>query len=142
MAECIPGFMIAFNSIGAGASVNQLHFQSFVREKPLPVELDKWNHNGGKDVYPLICTRFEDADGAWRHIEDLHQANSAYNLLYCEKVCYVIKRRMQGDENIDPDIRGAGWIELCGVFNVSDEVTLRSLGPDILTQRLRSLACN
>ena len=142
MAARVPGFAIAFNSIGAGASVNQLHFQSFVRETPLPVELDKWNHNGGNEVYPLTCTRFDDSDEAWRRIDDLHQANSAYNLLYRDKACYVIMRRMQGDENIDPDIRGAGWIELCGVFNVPDEVALRSLGPDILTQRLRSLACN
>ncbi len=142
MAACIPGFAIAFSSIGAGASVNQLHFQSFVRETPLPVELDKWNHNGAHDAYPLTCTRFDDAGGAWRRIEELHQANNAYNLLYREKACYVIERRLQSDDHIDPDIRGAGWTEACGVFNVPDERTQQSLGADTLTRRLQSLACN
>ena len=34
----LPGFAVGYNSLGACASVNQLHFQSIIREDPLPIE--------------------------------------------------------------------------------------------------------
>ncbi len=57
-ADALPGLGMAFNSLGAYASINQLHFQGFVREAPFPVELPRWRHNGGEDEYPLECWHY------------------------------------------------------------------------------------
>lgn len=138
-AAVVPGFALAYNSIGAGASVNQLHFQSLVREQPLPVERKRWQHNGGDESYPVECVRLSSEEQSWLHIQRLHDANTAYNLLYREGACYVLCRRLQGDESISEGIRGAGWIELCGVFNVPDETALRGLDATRLEARLASL---
>lgn len=54
-ATALPGLGMAFNSLGAYASINQLHFQGFVREQPFPVELPRWQHNDGNEAYPLEC---------------------------------------------------------------------------------------
>lgn len=48
----IKGFGIGYNSIGAYASVNHLHFQLFVENEKLPVCSPIWKHNGGKKEYP------------------------------------------------------------------------------------------
>ena len=49
----LPGFAVGYNSIGACASVNQLHFQSFIRPEPLPIEQLRWRHNGGGDDHQV-----------------------------------------------------------------------------------------
>lgn len=49
-------------------------------------------------------------------------------------------RIMQGGDSVGPRVRGAGWIEECGVFNVSDYAELESVGADEISECLRSLS--
>ena len=56
----VPGLCLGYNSLGAGASVNHLHFQSFVPASPLPMLDGRFAHNGGTQPYPLPCQRFTD----------------------------------------------------------------------------------
>ena len=136
----LPGFAAGYNSLGACASVNQLHFQSFLREHQLPVELPHWKHNGGNDQYPMKCIAFDSAADSWKQIDEYHHNNQPYNLLYRPGSCYVIPRKKQGSEDVAPRVRGAGWIEQCGVFNVSDIVELESVSADEISDCLRSLS--
>ena len=46
MATTLPGSGFGYNSYGAYASVNHLHFQMFLREQPFPIEQPQWSHNG------------------------------------------------------------------------------------------------
>lgn len=136
----LPGFAVGYNSLGACASVNQLHFQSFVRPEPLPIEQLRWRHNGGSDSYPMVCTVFDSVQESQALIDEYHANRQPYNLLYRPGCCYVIPRIAQGSETITPRVRGAGWIEECGVFNVSDKAELHTLTATELDDCLRSLS--
>jgi len=136
----LPGFGAGYNSLGACASVNQLHFQSFVRAELLPIEQQKWKHAGGDDDYPMHCYVSGSVQGSWALINECHNNNQPYNLLYRPGRCYVIPRKVQGSESVAPRARGAGWIEECGVFNVSDYTELESVSADEISNCLRSLS--
>ena len=136
----LPGFGAGYNSLGACASVNQLHFQSFVRTELLPIEQQQWKHNGGNDDYPMNCYVSGSVQDSWALIEECHNNNQPYNLLYRPGRCYVIPRKMQGSESVAQRVRGAGWIEECGVFNVSDYAELESVSADDISDCLRSLS--
>ena len=138
--DSLPGFAAGYNSIGACASVNQLHFQSFMRAEILPVELPRWRHNGGKDSYPMVCTAAASVTESWNLLRQLHADNQPYNLLYRPGRCYVLQRRMQGSDGIEPLVRGAGWIEECGVFNIAEPAQFDALGADELTRCIESLS--
>lgn len=136
----LPGFGVGYNSLGACASVNHLHFQSFVRSEPLPIEQPRWRHNGGSDSYPMACTVFDSIHESQALIDECHANRQPYNLLYRAGRCYVIPRIAQGTETVLSRVRGAGWIEECGVFNVSDKTELHSLTATELDKCLRSLS--
>ncbi len=136
----LPGFGAGYNSLGACASVNQLHFQSFVSTELLPIEQQQWQHNGGDDQYPLNCFAFGSAQDSWEMIDQCHISNQPYNLLCRPGRCYVLPRIPQGSETVAPRVAGAGWIELCGVFNVSDHTELETVSTAELDDCLRSLS--
>ena len=136
----LPGFAAGYNSIGACASVNQLHFQSFIRVDALPLELPRWRHNGGGDPYPMACTATASVTESWSLLRQLHADNRPYNLLYRPGCCYVLQRRMQGSDGIEPLVRGAGWIEECGVFNIAEPAQFDALTASELTRCVESLS--
>ena len=138
--DVFHGFGAGYNSLGACASVNHLHFQGFIRKERLPVEEHHWHHNGGKETYPMHCTRFSSVDDSWKLIQQYHKQNQPYNLLYRHDRCYVLPRIPQGTPTVLPMVQGAGWIEECGVFNVSDRSELQSTTADDLTNCLKSLS--
>lgn len=114
MGETLPGVGFAYNAYGAYASVNHLHFQMFMREQPLPVQLPLWQHNSGSEVYPSRVERFDDPEAAWRYIETMHRVGDSYNLLYLPDECYCLPRRMQGSYKHEGWTAGFAWYEMCG----------------------------
>ena len=138
--DILPGFGIGYNSLGACASVNQLHFQSFIQAEALPVEIQHWKHNGGNVSYPMRCSAFASIEESWQQIEDFHNSNQPYNLLYRPGRCYLLPRKMQGSDGVLPRVQGAGWIEECGVFNIADKAELESVSAEELSDCLRSLS--
>ncbi|MEW5787112.1 MAG: hypothetical protein AB1899_04580 [Pseudomonadota bacterium] len=107
-ARNIPGFTLAYNSYGAYASVNHLHFQSFVREPPLPAQTAV--------DYPLARQRFTAVEEAWFALDELHQAGGAYNLLYGADGLLLLPRVRQGVVALEPWSAGFAWSEVSGVF--------------------------
>jgi len=142
-ADIFTGFGIGFNSLGANASINQLHFQAFIRTAELPIEAAHWHHNGGDITYPIHCTPCDNAQTAWQLISSYHTRNQPYNLLYRANICYIMPRKMQGAIDLPEWAQGLAWLELCGVLTVSElqanidlsakdiESTLSSLQLDI-----------
>jgi ATP adenylyltransferase/5',5'''-P-1,P-4-tetraphosphate phosphorylase II len=139
-ADVFTGFGVGYNSLGACASVNQLHFQSFVQEEKLPIEKPLWAHNGGRHQYPMHCIKTISSDECWTVIEQFHAENQPYNLLYRKGCCYVLPRQMQGSEQVAERVHGAGWIEECGVFNVSSKNRAKNLTAEFLYSDLKSLS--
>lgn len=139
-AHSLPGLGFGYNSIGACASVNHLHFQGFIHDQPLPVELPLWQHNDGDTKYPMQCALFEDIDSAWQGIRLLHLLNQPYNLLYRPGKCFVLSRKMQGSPEVYSRVAGAGWIEACGVFSEADDAAIDKLTADSLRAEIHSLS--
>jgi len=128
VATTIPGFGIAYNSIGAGASVNHLHIHSFVDETLLSIEKPVWKHNKGSHEYPVHTTRCKSPQEIWQIIHRLHSQNVPYNLLYRDEVCYIIERKPQGSVELPTWMPTPGWFEACGGFNLEDQAMFENLG--------------
>ena len=123
----IPGLGFAYNSYGAYASVNHLHFQMFVRDTPLPLTSARWRHNGGALDYPTDCEVYDSVARAWRRLDDLHRSNTSYNLLYLPGRLFCLPRKTQGDYKHGPWTQGFAWHELAGgitTFSRADYETL------------------
>lgn len=111
-AAALPGFCLAYNSYGAFASVNHLHFQICVRDTPLPVQ-------GDTRHYPLSVRRHTDTRAAWLDLDALHATATAYNLIYAGEDLFLLPRARQGEVALPPWSGGFGWSEMAGVFTVS-----------------------
>jgi len=140
MTEVFPGFGIGFNSLAAGASVNHMHFQGFVREQDFPIEKNHWSHNTGDAGYPLGVKRFSDYETSWDFIRQLTRNDDAFNCLYRNKYCYVIPRKYQGTVKLPEWLAGAGWIDVAGVITVSDIDTFDSIDEQSVTDALALLS--
>ncbi len=114
----VPGFCLGYNSYGAGASVNHLHFQSFVEASPLPLQDPRFVHNGGSEPYPVPCRRFGDAESAWLQLDRLHQRNLPYNLVYSRDCLHLIARVPQDSARLSDAIRSSGWSEMAGALTL------------------------
>jgi hypothetical protein len=116
VSDTLPGFGIGFNSLAAGASVNHLHFQGFIREQFFPVEtVDELND------YPVTVKRFSDVESSWSYIQELTEQDAAFNCLYRKESCYVLPRKYQGTAELPDWLNGAGWLDVAGVMTLSDE---------------------
>ncbi len=114
----VSGLSLGYNSTGAGASVNHLHFQSFVQSRPLPVQDARFAHNGGSEPYPLPCRRFTDAESAWLHLDQLHQHDTPYNLIYGKDCLHLVARLPQDSSRLGAQSRGYGWSEMAGAVTL------------------------
>ena len=132
----LTGLGVAYNSLGAYASINQLHFQGFIEEELLPIEDNLWSHNGGDIAYPLDCQKVVSSAEAWDVIQQLHQASQAYNLLYRSGCCYVVIRKFQGQEVLPEWMQGMAWCEICGVQTLATREQFDGLKQDEITQVL------
>jgi hypothetical protein len=140
LSDSLPGVGLAYNSLGAGASVNHLHVHGFVDPDPLPIESALWTHNGGERAYPLRCQVARSNEDAWQMIEALHVANQPYNLLYRPGRCYVIERPAQGLVALPAWLPSTGWFELCGGFNLVQRSHFESLAAGDIESSLGALA--
>ena len=112
------GLCLGYNSHGAGASVNHLHFQSFVQTDPLPVQDPRFAHNGGSAPYPLPSQRFTEPADAWFEIDRLHEKNVPYNLVYSKNCLHLVARLPQDDPKLSAQSRGYGWSEMAGAVTL------------------------
>lgn len=134
----LPGFAMAYNALGAYASVNHLHFQSYLGVA-LPITDARWQHNGGGEAYPVAVNRFTESDPAWEWISHLHQINQVYNLLYTAEAVYVIARQRQGRYHQPEWSPGFAWREVCGDIVTTTETDFQSLDSDRISSALKTL---
>jgi hypothetical protein len=130
----VPGFGLSYNSYGAYASVNHLHFQTFVRERPLPAQ------EGPDRDYPLPRIFFTDMEAAWFQLDELHQRGLVYNLVYSSDGVLVIPRARQGEIPPEPWSAGFAWSEVAGVFPVASREDYAGLDHGSLHAALARLA--
>lgn len=134
------GLCLGYNSVSAGASVNHLHFQSFVSSAPLPVQMPHFRHNGGDAPYPLPCQAFHDPETAWFALDELHQRNQPYNLVYGANCLYLIPRVPQGSASLSALSQGWGWSEAAGVITLFSWDEYEELGIQAVESKLTQMA--
>lgn len=137
--ERMPGFGFGYNSYGAHASVNHLHFQSFLREEPLPIEDPRWVHNGGPEAYPCRCERFGDRQAAAGFIAELHARQLSYNLILSAGRLYCLPRRRQGEAAYAPWLGALAWYEMAGGVPLAGEADFARLEPQDIAAQLASV---
>ncbi|MCU7810237.1 MAG: hypothetical protein KZQ77_03240 [Candidatus Thiodiazotropha sp. (ex Notomyrtea botanica)] len=140
LAEQLPGWGVGYNSFGASASVNHLHFQSFIRQQPLPITEGHWQHNGGNRVYPLACETFTGHEAAWERLETLHASQTSYNLIYLPGRLYCLPRKPQGSFSHATWSNGLAWYELAGCFTAFRHADFDSLDDEAVGTELSKLA--
>ncbi len=132
----LKGLGLAYNSLGAYASVNHQHWQWFINKKAYPVELAAWRHNGGKTAYPVEIEVFEQLTGAWPRIESLQNKNQAFNLLVRPDKTYLAPRKNQGMFDSVEWAHGLAWSEVMGNFTAFLKETYNMLEETHIDQAL------
>lgn len=136
----MAGFGLAYNSLGAQASVNHLHLQSFLGASELPVMAPRYAHNGGDDPYPLPCQVATDLEEAWFLLDDLGQQGVPYNLIYTPGRLHILPRRPQGSHPAPPWGAGLAWSELAGAMTVFSREDFEALAEPDITAAISVLA--
>ncbi|MCB1858005.1 MAG: hypothetical protein KDI63_07025 [Gammaproteobacteria bacterium] len=136
LCRTLPCVGFGYNSFGAFASINHLHFQMFQCQRPLPLTDGCWEHNGGNQPYPVRCRRFGSVDESWRYIDSLHRARSSYNLIYLPDTVYCIPRKSQGSYVHSGWTEGFAWHEMGGSFTTSRKADYLMLTADALSAEL------
>lgn len=115
----LQGLALAYNSLGALASINHQHWQMMLSQQPYPIELQCWIHNGGHDAYPLVVNCFDSTQHAWEEIDKLQNSNQAFNLFMRPQKVYLVKRKLQGEYPQPSWSSGFAWSELSGQFTLT-----------------------
>ena len=139
LASTLDGAGFGYNSLGAFASVNHLHFQMFVKPSGLPVMREQWRHNGGNMAYPTHCTAFDTPASAWEYISGLHKNNTPYNLLYSKGRLYVFPRQKQGCYLQPLWTSGFAWLEMAGGMITFNRESYLELDQTTIEQALAKL---
>ena len=105
---------MAYNSLGAYASVNHQHWQTFLSDETYPIENLQWQHNGGTENYPLEVEVYASLSQAWTEIDRLQRQNIAFNLFIRGTRIWLTKRRRQGDYTHSDWTAGFAWSETAG----------------------------
>lgn len=135
-----PDFVIAYNSLGAGASVNHCHFHTYLETIPLPVFSYRFVHNGGDQSYPATCQVFNSSIEAWQTIKTLHKNNTPYNLLLKDNKIYCMPRKAPLKEITDIDTSLFGWSQMAGLINVDNRNLLTNITAELMTSSLMSVS--
>jgi diadenosine tetraphosphate (Ap4A) HIT family hydrolase len=121
LAETQPGLVIAYNALGAYASVNHLHFQMIPEGAHLPLLHAPAGH------YPVPFTSHGTAGEAWDHIHGLQAHDQPFNLIYAADRAIVIPRQFQGTYDQPAWNTGFAWYELAGALIITDEHAFQTL---------------
>ncbi len=140
LGTTLPGAGIGYNSYGAFASVNHLHFQLYVGSAALPVEDARWQHNGGSEPYPAACTACSDSAAAWQAIAALHRSATPYSLLYRPGRLWLFPRRPQGMLAPPPWSSGFTWSEMAGAIVTFNRTAYAELDDAAVAACLREAA--
>ena len=132
----LPGIGIAYNALGAYASINHLHFHLYLRDQPLPLAGAQWQHNGGATHYPAVCSRFDDPAPAWKYLHQLHEAQIPYHVIYLPGCIYCLPRRPQGSYEHSPWTIGYAWYEMAGGLTLFDKKHFERMDAEGITDEL------
>ena len=137
-----PEFVIAYNSLGAGASVNHLHFHTYLDTVSLPIFSKRYEHNGGIQPYPANCQVHNNSEAAWQMIETFHTNNTPYNLLFRDNKIYCLPRKKPQQKFIHLNVSLYAWSNMGGLMNADNKNQLTKITAEELISSLKSVSAN
>ena len=140
--QYIPELVITYNSMGAGASVNHLHFQIFLETKPLALFSPGVVRNGGSAPYPASCCIFNDTERCWHYLQQLHHANAPYNLVFKNNKIFCLPRKLPSETFYELNVASSGWSEMAGAFTLNNKDTFNKVTLDKLLETVSSVSAD
>lgn len=134
----IKNQVVSYNSLGAGASVNHLHFQTCIMNEPLSIVLNMWLHNGGINKYPAECLLLKSEQAARQCIDDLQNRNIPFNIVFVNNCCFCLPRKLEFTKS--ESIPQIGWFEMAGGFSLASESVFSSLNTVQISDVLNSVS--
>ncbi len=136
----IPELVITYNSIGAGASVNHLHFQVFIETMPLAIFLSDATHEDAAESYPAHYRAFKELNKCWGYLQQLHHTNTPYNLLFKNKKIICLPRKSATKTFSGFNVSSYGWAEMAGVFTLNDIDIFNRISLETLLETIASVS--
>lgn len=131
---------MAYNSLGAYASINHQHWQTFVSDQAYPIENECWQHQGGERVYPLSVACYDSLPRCYPEVAALQRNNQAFNLLLRAEKVYLIRRKRQGEYAHSNWSSGFAWSEVAGMVMTRLEKEFHTLDADDINQEFARLS--
>jgi hypothetical protein len=122
LAASQPKLILAYNSLGAYASINHLHFQMVSQGARLPLLTA-----ADPRTAPVPVTIHTTAAATWQHLDRLQNANQPFNLAYAPGRSVVIERKFQGSYDQPAWNTGFAWYEFSGALILIDQLAYASL---------------
>ena len=137
--RALDGIGMAYNSLGAYASVNHQHWHLFLSENDYPVESALWKHNNGPENYPVGVDCFHSLSEAWPVIDKYQQLQHSFNLFARPHRTYLVRRRKQGDYLHSEWTSGYAWSEMMGNIVTTRAHDYRNLNARTIEQEFQRL---
>lgn len=135
LQPALPGAVVAYNSLGAFASINHLHFHIMPNGTNLPI----WSRLHAQ-TYPLPVALETNQKAAWKTISQLQDQGQTFNLLYHPGQIAIIPRRAQGTYQQPDWTSGLAWFELAGGIFVTNQTAFTTLTDAQIEAALHELA--
>ena len=89
--------------------------------------------------YSLHCKVFQSIEQSWQFIEQLHEQQISYNLIYLPGIIYCLPRKHQGTYADASWSSGFAWYEVSGGFTTFNHTQFMDLDCEALEQELSLL---
>lgn len=109
-----PGFCLGYNSYGAGASVNHLHFQSFVPASPCRCWIAALPTTAAPSPTHCPASASPIPPKPGFNSTNCTSATPPYNLIYSLGCLRLVARVPQDSGKLSAQSHGYGWSEMAG----------------------------
>jgi diadenosine tetraphosphate (Ap4A) HIT family hydrolase len=133
LGQSEPNIVLAYNALGAYASVNHLHFQMILDGSKLPLLRSRTS-------YPIPIEEYNDPIAGWTRLDHLQQTNQPFNVLYTPGHLLIITRHFQGSYSEPAWTSGFAWYELAGSFIVDGQASFEAIADSQIVNALHQVA--
>lgn len=136
-------FVLLFNSLHAGASVNHLHVHTVYRKHPLAIENQRATACGRfhvLDAYPAEGFMFQGIQSVElvsEYAMRLQESGIPFNLIWVDKRFFLVPRNMEHEVTEEFPFDTLSAMDICGKIVTTDRATYDSLSKERIEAALR-----
>ena len=136
-------FVLLFNSLHAGASVNHIHVHAVYRRQPLAVEKELTNAGGPfylLDTYPaevLVFQGIQAVDLVSEHVMRFQEIGIPFNLIWVGERVFLVPRNIEHEVTEEFPFDTLSALDICGKIVTTDRTTYNSVSKELIHAALR-----